>query len=69
MTIYDYTCVQCGKPFEMKHKITEVLPESVRCPVCEGNSFRVIRPAMFLIKGGYMNKQFIDHTTRPASEP
>lgn len=69
MIIYEYECSQCRKHFEQKHKISEALPDHVHCPICESDSIRLIGLPSFFIKGGYMNKQFIDHTTRPASEP
>lgn len=49
MPIYEYTCLQCKKNFEIMQKFNDALLET--CPSCSGGLKKLISSTSFVLKG------------------
>jgi len=49
MPIYEYICEDCDAEFEQRRSFTEANQAS--CPLCNGRTRRVFRPAPVIFKG------------------
>lgn len=50
MPTYEYQCIDCGREFEVRQRISE--PALTRCEQCGGSVKRLLSPAPFILKGG-----------------
>lgn len=55
MPVYEYQCMECGKIFEVLHRMDEHY--EARCPKCQGEAKRILSPSNFILKGSgfYVN--------------
>lgn len=49
MPIYEYQCLNCGKIIEVLQRAGE--NPTTECPLCLGETRRIISPAGFILKG------------------
>jgi putative FmdB family regulatory protein len=51
MPVFDYTCSECGKSYDIYHKVREVL-EDVVCPQCGSPKHKKLFSAATVSMGG-----------------
>ncbi len=51
MPVFDYSCSQCGKIYDVYHKVREIL-EDVICPHCGSSNHKKLFSAAAVSRGG-----------------
>jgi putative FmdB family regulatory protein len=67
MPIYDYKCNDCGRTYDVFHKVREVA-DDVICPSCESRNHTRLLSAPNVSVGGGSSSSFGDYSAAPSCE-